>query len=49
MESCINAPTSERKEILKESKYVVISHYMGKKDLDKTIQEIARRKAYSEI
>ena len=43
-----SAPTSTREYEVGGKKYIVISHYAGKKDLGTTIQRLAAERAYTE-
>lgn len=43
------SPMSERKTEISGKRYKVVSHYTGNKDLDKTLYELAEKKAYREI
>ena len=43
-----SAPTSMREYEIGGKKYIVISHYAGKKNLGTTIQRLAAERAYTE-
>ena len=48
-EEFANAPTSQREYMIDGRRYIVISHYTGKKDVNKVIREIAIKKAYADM
>lgn len=43
------APTSRREYMIEGKRYIVTSHYTGKKDVDKVIREIALKRAYADM
>lgn len=44
-----SAPTSMRKYEIGGKKYTVVSHYVGKKNVDNVLREIAVKRAYSDM
>ena len=44
-----SAPTSMREYEIGGQKYTVVSHYVGKKNVDNILREIAVRRAYSDM
>lgn len=44
-----SAPTSMREYEIGGKKYTVVSHYVGKKNVDNILREIAVRRAYSDM
>ena len=42
-----SAPTSMREYEIGGKKYTVVSHYVGKKNVDNVLREIAVKRAYS--
>ena len=44
-----DAPTSQNAYEIDGIRYVVVSHYTGKKDIDKVITELAEQRAYTEF
>ena len=44
-----SAPTSTREYEVGGKKYTVVSHYVGKKNVDNILREIAVRRAYSDM
>ena len=44
-----SAPTSMREYEIGGKKYTVVSHYVGKKNVDNVLREIAVRRAYSDM
>lgn len=42
-------PTSMREYEIGGKKYTVVSHYVGKKNVDNILREIAVRRAYSDM
>ena len=42
-------PTSEEKYKIDGKLYVVTSHYIGEKDIDDVLLNLAKNKAYSEL
>ena len=43
-----SAPTSMREYEIGGKKYTVVSHYVGKKNVDNVLREIAVKRAYSD-
>lgn len=48
VEHC-SAPTSMREYEIGGKKYTVVSHYVGKKNVDNVLREIAVKRAYSDM
>ncbi len=44
-----SAPTSMREYEIGGKKYTVVSHYVGKKNVDNVLREIAVKRAYSDM
>ena len=44
-----SAPTSMREHEIGGKKYTVVSHYVGKKNVDNVLREIAVKRAYSDM
>lgn len=44
-----SAPTSIREYEVGGKKYTVVSHYVGKKNVDNVLREIAVKRAYSDM
>ena len=44
-----SAPTSMREYIIGGKKYTVVSHYVGKKNVDNVLREIAVKRAYFDM
>ena len=44
-----SAPTSMREYESGGKKYTVVSHYVGKKNVDNVLREIAVKRAYSDM
>lgn len=44
-----SAPTSMREYEIGGKKYIVVSHYVGKKNVDNVLREIAVKRAYSDM
>lgn len=44
-----SAPTSMREYEVGGKKYTVVSHYVGKKNVDNVLREIAVKRAYSDM
>lgn len=44
-----SAPTSMREYEIGGKKYTVVSHYVGKKNVDNVLREIAIKRAYSDM
>ena len=44
-----SAPTSMREYEIGGKKYTVFSHYVGKKNVDNVLREIAVKRAYSDM
>lgn len=44
-----SAPTSMREYKIGGKKYTVVSHYVGKKNVDNVLREIAVKRAYSDM
>ena len=44
-----SAPTSMREHKIGGKKYTVVSHYVGKKNVDNVLREIAVKRAYSDM
>ena len=44
-----SAPTSMRENEIGGKKYTVVSHYVGKKNVDNVLREIAVKRAYSDM
>ena len=44
-----SAPTSMREYEIGGQKYTVVSHYVGKKNVDNVLREIAVKRAYSDM
>ena len=45
----VSAPTSMREYEIGGKKYTVVSHYVGKKNVDNVLREIAVKRAYSDM
>ena len=41
-------PTKENNYEIEDKKYIVISHFVGNKDIDKVLNELATSRAYKE-
>ena len=44
-----SAPTTMREYEIGGKKYTVVSHYVGKKNVDNVLREIAVKRAYSDM
>ena len=44
-----SAPTSMREYEIGGKKYTAVSHYVGKKNVDNVLREIAVKRAYSDM
>lgn len=44
-----SAPTSMREYEIGGKKYTVVSHYVGKKNVDNVLRKIAVKRAYSDM
>lgn len=44
-----SAPTSMREHKIGGKKYTVVSHYVGKKNVDNVLREIAVKRAYFDM
>ena len=44
-----SAPTSMREYEIGGKKYTVVSHYVGKKNVDNVLREISLKRAYSDM
>ena len=44
-----SAPTSTSEDEIGGRKYIVTSHYVGKKNVDNVLREIAVKRAYSDM
>ena len=48
-EQFTDKPVSEQKYMIGKQEFIVVSHYSGDKDVDKVLNIIAERRAYSEL
>jgi len=44
-----DAPTTQNAYEIDGIRYVVVSHYTGKKDIDKVITDLAEQRAYTDF
>ena len=45
----LNFPTGKQAYVIKDKKYIVISHFVGSKNLNEIIINLAQKQAYQEM
>ena len=49
LQTFVDKPTSESVYTLKDKQYRVVSHYVGEKDVDAVLLDLAKKSAYEKI
>ncbi len=44
-----NRPTSKQKYMIDGQEYIIVSHYVGNKDIDTVLCALAERRAYEDL